>query len=191
MPDRRIGGTLSLGSARKTEELRHKFASKQNPHDARMQRERKQKPLFWKMVEKYPLIFDLSDPKPLATNIHRDIAEELGASKKQVSSVLRGWTRRKEYRAALSASNSHRHDFDGNAVAPVSEADRTYARVHAGKHPARRRLAEGRGEAKFSGTSVPESRYPHSAGRSVALNPTEPALTPLKFRGELGARTEK
>ncbi len=191
MADRRIGGTLSLGSARRTEELRHKLASKQNPHDARMQRQRAQKRLFWKMVEKYPLIFDLKAPKPLAQGSHRILAEELGASRKQVSNVLRGWTRRKEYRAALADPASQRYDLAGNAVASVSEADRTSARGHARKHPARRRLAEGRGEAKFSGTSAPESRYPHSAGRSAALNPTEPALTPLKFQGELGAETKK
>jgi ProQ/FINO family len=74
------------------------------------------------LLERYPAAF-CAEPaavRPLKIGIDHDIRQALDVGPTVVSEVLRGYTRRRAYRAALAVPGAMRVDLDGQPVAPVT-----------------------------------------------------------------------
>src|SRR5689334_13146696 len=55
------------------------------------------------LIDRYPHLFAVNPPRPLASGVHRVLAEQTGAPKPVVKLALTQLTRRNAYLAALSA----------------------------------------------------------------------------------------
>ena len=81
---------------------------------------------------RFPALFPAkaADVRPLALDIHQDIAARMGiepgADLKAMGWALRKWCQREGYKRAL-ARGGDRHDLDGHAVAAVTEEHRRKA----------------------------------------------------------------
>jgi hypothetical protein len=74
------------------------------------------------LLERYPAAFGAAPAavRPLKIGIDHDIRQALDVGPAVVSEVLRGYTRRRAYRAALAVPGAMRVDLDGQPVAPVT-----------------------------------------------------------------------
>jgi hypothetical protein len=72
-----------------------------------------------------PTVFDLDAPLPLAIGAH-DQLTGLGLSAEAVGGLLRWWTRRRAYHAALAKGGS-RYNLDASVAGPVSDEDQAHA----------------------------------------------------------------
>jgi ProQ/FINO family len=72
-----------------------------------------------------PIVFDAEKPVPLAIGVHEQLAE-LGLSAKETGGLLRWWTRRREYYAALARGGS-RYNLDASVAGPISTEDQAHA----------------------------------------------------------------
>src|SRR5690348_5587976 len=78
------------------------------------------------LIERYPHLFAVNPPLPLASGIHRVLAEQTGAPMPVVKTALAKLTRRNAYLAALSAGGP-RHDIDGRTSGMISPDDQQAA----------------------------------------------------------------
>src|ERR1700759_5444824 len=78
------------------------------------------------LIERYPHLFAAEAPKPLASGIHRALAEQTGAPMPVVKLALTKLTRRKAYLAALGAGGP-RYDIDGKPNGVISPDDQQAA----------------------------------------------------------------
>ena len=74
------------------------------------------------LIERYPHLFAVNPPRPLASGIHRVLAEQTGAPKPVLRVALAKLTRRNAYLAALGAGGS-RYDIDGRTSGMISPDD--------------------------------------------------------------------
>jgi len=90
------------------------------------------------LLERYPAAFhaDAAAVRPLKIGIDHDIRQALDVAPRVVSEVLRGYTRRRAYRAALAVPGALRVDLHGQPVAPVAPAHQQWAQQGA-RRPAR------------------------------------------------------
>ena len=65
-----------------------------------------------------PAVFDPDTPLPLAIGVDRQIVE-LGLTSKEAGDILRWWTLRHEYRAAV-ARGGRRHNLDGSLAGELT-----------------------------------------------------------------------
>jgi hypothetical protein len=74
------------------------------------------------LLERYPAAFHAEGAavRPLKIGIDHDIRQALDVAPRVVSEVLRGYTRRRAYRAALAVPGALRVDLHGQLVAPVA-----------------------------------------------------------------------
>jgi ProP effector len=78
------------------------------------------------LIDRYPHLFAVNPPRPLASGIHRVLAEQTGAPKPVLKLALTKLTRRKAYLAALSAGGP-RYDIDGRPSGMISPDDQQAA----------------------------------------------------------------
>src|SRR5690348_13846313 len=78
------------------------------------------------LIDRYPHLFAVNPPRPLASGIHRVLAEQTGAPKPVLKLALTKLTRRKAYLAALSAGGP-RYDIDGKLAGVISSDDQQAA----------------------------------------------------------------
>ena len=78
------------------------------------------------LIERYPHLFAVTPPRPLASSIHRVLAEQTGAPKPVLKLALTKLTRRNVYLTALSAGGP-RYDIDGRPSGMISPADQQAA----------------------------------------------------------------
>src|ERR1700749_247261 len=78
------------------------------------------------LIERYPHLFAVNPPRPLASGIHRVLAEQTGAPKPVVKLALTKLTRRNAYLTALSAGGP-RYDIDGRPSGVISADDQQAA----------------------------------------------------------------
>ena len=85
--------------------------------------------LLW-LCETFPEAFSVSDPKPLKTDILKDIfpalPEDKGISRKSLREVISSYVKRGAYHRALSQS-THRIDLSGRPIQDIDPAHKTYA----------------------------------------------------------------
>jgi hypothetical protein len=89
-------------------------------------------------------VFDADKPAPLAIGVHEQLTE-LGLSAKETGDLLRWWTRRHQYYAALARGGS-RYNLDASVAGPVSTEDQAHAGRKASepRHIGRRKGAVAR-----------------------------------------------
>src|SRR5689334_25434062 len=78
------------------------------------------------LIERYPHLFAVDPPRPLASGIHRVLAEQTGAPMPVLRLALARLTRRKAYLAALAAGGP-RYDIDGKLAGVISSDDQQAA----------------------------------------------------------------
>src|SRR5689334_2571204 len=78
------------------------------------------------LIERYPHLFAVDPPRPLASGIHRVLAEQTGAPMPVLKLALAKLTRRNAYLAALSAGGP-RYDIDGKLAGVISSDDQQAA----------------------------------------------------------------
>ena len=74
------------------------------------------------LIERYPHLFAVNPPPPLASGIHRVLVAQTGAPKPVVKLALTKLTRRNAYLVALSAGGP-RYDIDGRPSGMISPDD--------------------------------------------------------------------
>jgi hypothetical protein len=79
-----------------------------------------------RLVELFPVVFDVDAPRPLAIGCNRQLRAALAIPWSQVDAVLWWWTRRPEYHAAVAAGG-FRYNLDGSVAGPVAEEHRAMA----------------------------------------------------------------
>src|SRR5713226_8388029 len=81
------------------------------------------------LLERYPAAFhaEAAAVRPLKIGIDHDIRQALDVAPRVVSEVLRGYTRRRAYRAALAVPGALRVDLHGQPVAPVTPEQQHWA----------------------------------------------------------------
>ena len=80
------------------------------------------------LIERYPHLFAAEAPKPLASGIHRILAEQTGAPMRVLRVALAKLTRRNTYLAALGAGGP-RYDIDGKPTGVIGPDDQKAAVV--------------------------------------------------------------
>ena len=90
------------------------------------------------LLARYPAAFHTAAAavRPLKIGIDHDIQQALDVAPRVVSEVLRGYTRRRAYRAALAVPGALRVDLHGQPVAPVTPEHQQWAQQGA-RRPAR------------------------------------------------------
>src|SRR5712691_9319136 len=90
------------------------------------------------LLARYPAAFhaEAAAVRPLKIGIDHDIQQALDVASKVVSEVLRGYTRRRAYRAALAVPGALRVDLHGQPVAPVTPEQQQWAQ-QGSRRPAR------------------------------------------------------
>lgn len=76
--------------------------------------------------EKFPRLFDIEHPVPLAIHIHKQLGKVIGS--KRAKHLLDWWAAWQSYTAAVAAGGS-RYNLDGSIAGEVSEAHREFARA--------------------------------------------------------------
>src|SRR3989442_12462081 len=89
------------------------------------------------LLERYPAAFHTAAAavRPLNIGIDHDIRQALEVAPRVVSEVLRGYTRRRAYRAALAAPGALRVDLHGQPAAPVTPERQQWAPQGARRTP--------------------------------------------------------
>jgi sRNA-binding protein len=82
------------------------------------------------LLARYPAAFRAAgaEVRPLKIGIDRDLQQALDVDPAVLRTVLRGYTRRRAYRAALAAPGAMRVDLAGQLVEPVTPAHQQWAR---------------------------------------------------------------
>jgi len=90
------------------------------------------------LLERYPAAFhaEAAAVRPLKIGIDHDIQQALDVASKVVSEVLRAYTRRRAYRAALAVPGALRVDLHGQGGAPVAPEHQQLAQ-QGSRRPAR------------------------------------------------------
>src|SRR3954447_23731086 len=78
------------------------------------------------LIDRYPQLFAVNPPRPLASGIHRVLAEQTGAPMPVLRVALAKLTRRNAYLAALGAGGP-RYDSDGRPSGMISRDDQQAA----------------------------------------------------------------
>jgi sRNA-binding protein len=78
------------------------------------------------LIDRYPHLFAVDPPRPLASGIHRVLAEQTGAPMPVLKTALAKLTRRNAYLAALGAGGP-RYDIDGRTSGMISPDDQQAA----------------------------------------------------------------
>src|SRR3954466_14965863 len=78
------------------------------------------------LIDRYPHLFAVDPPRPLASGIHRVLAEQTGAPMPVLRVALAKLTRRNAYLAALGAGGP-RYDIDGRPSGMISPDDQQAA----------------------------------------------------------------
>jgi sRNA-binding protein len=78
------------------------------------------------LIDRYPHLFAVDPPRPLASGIHRVLAEQTGAPMPVLRLALAKLTRRNAYLAALGAGGP-RYDIDGRTSGMISPDDQQAA----------------------------------------------------------------
>jgi ProP effector len=78
------------------------------------------------LIDRYPHLFAANPPRPLASGIHRVLAEQTGAPMPVLRLALAKLTRRKAYLTALSAGGP-RYDIDGKPNGVIGPDDQQAA----------------------------------------------------------------
>lgn len=78
------------------------------------------------LIERYPHLFAVDPPRPLASGIHRVLVEQAGAPMPVLRVALAKLTRRNAYLTALSAGGP-RYDIDGRTCGLISPDDQQAA----------------------------------------------------------------
>ena len=78
------------------------------------------------LIDRYPHLFAVNPPRPLASGIHRILAEQTGAPMRVLKVALAKLTRRNAYLAALGAGGP-RYDIDGRPSGMISPDDQKAA----------------------------------------------------------------
>src|SRR4051794_34138137 len=78
------------------------------------------------LIDRYPHLFAVDPPRPLASGIHRVLAEQTGAPMPVLKLALAKLTRRNAYLAALGAGGP-RYDIDGRPSGMISPDDQQAA----------------------------------------------------------------
>src|SRR3954451_5790044 len=78
------------------------------------------------LIDRYPHLFAVNPPRPLASGIHRVLAEQTGAPMRVLRLALAKLTRRNTYLAALGAGGP-RYDSDGRPSGMISPDDQQAA----------------------------------------------------------------
>ena len=78
------------------------------------------------LIDRYPHLFAADPPRPLASGIHRVLAEQTGAPMPVLKLALAKLTRRNAYLAALGAGGP-RYDIDGRPSGMISPDDQQAA----------------------------------------------------------------
>src|SRR5689334_11131379 len=78
------------------------------------------------LIDRYPHLFAVDPPRPLASGIHRVLAEQTGAPMPVLRLALAKLTRRNAYLAALGAGGP-RYDIDGKLAGVISSDDQQAA----------------------------------------------------------------
>jgi ProQ/FINO family len=79
-----------------------------------------------RLVELFPVVFDVDAPRPLAIGCNRQLRAALAIPWSQVDAVLWWWTRRSEYHAAIAAGG-FRYNLDGSVAGTVADEHRAMA----------------------------------------------------------------
>src|SRR6266849_6316367 len=117
------------------------------------------------LLERYPAAFhaEAAAVRPLKIGMNHDIRQALDVAPRVVSEVLRGYTRRRAYRAALAVPGALRVDLHGQPVAPVAPAHQQWA-----QQGGRRPPGDGvRGVVGARRETRPQDGARHTPGRSV------------------------
>ena len=78
------------------------------------------------LIDRYPHLFAVDPPRPLASGIHHVLAEQTGAPMPVLKLALAKLTRRNAYLAALGAGGP-RYDIDGRTSGMISPGDQQTA----------------------------------------------------------------
>jgi ProP effector len=78
------------------------------------------------LIDRYPHLFAVDPPRPLASGLHRVLAEQTGAPMPVLRVALAKLTRRNTYLAALGAGGP-RYDIDGRPSGMISPDDQQAA----------------------------------------------------------------
>src|SRR5689334_9918969 len=78
------------------------------------------------LIDRYPHLFAVDPPRPLASGIHRVLAEQTGAPMPVLRLALAKLTRRNDYLAALGAGGP-RYDIDGKPAGVIGPAEQKAA----------------------------------------------------------------
>src|SRR4051812_41763882 len=78
------------------------------------------------LIDRYPHLFAVDPPRPLASGIHRVLAEQTGAPMPVLKLALAKLTRRNAYLAALGTGGP-RYDIDGRPSGMISPDDQKAA----------------------------------------------------------------
>ena len=78
------------------------------------------------LIDRYPHLFAVDPPRPLASGIHRVLAKQTGAPMPVLRLALAKLTRRNAYLAALGAGGP-RYDIDGRPSGMISPDDQQAA----------------------------------------------------------------
>jgi sRNA-binding protein len=78
------------------------------------------------LIDRYPHLFAVDPPRPLASGIHRVLAEQTGAPMPVLKLALAKLTRRNAYLAALGVGGP-RYDIDGRTSGMISSDDQQAA----------------------------------------------------------------
>ena len=88
-----------------------------------------------RLVELFPVVFDVDAPRPLAIGCNPQLRAALAIPWSQVDAVLWWWTRRPEYHAAVAAGG-FRYNLDGTEAGVVAEEHRAMAQRWIRRPPA-------------------------------------------------------
>src|SRR2546421_8334557 len=99
------------------------------------------------LINRYPHLFAVDPPRPLASGIHRVLAEQTGAPMPVVKLALAKLTRRNAYLAALGAGGP-RYDIDDRPSGMISPDDQKAAAAALQRRLVRSPQAIARREAK-------------------------------------------
>ncbi len=110
------------------------------------------------LLERYPAAFhaEAAAVRPLKIGMNHDIRQALDVAPRVVSEVLRGYTRRRAYRAALAVPGALRVDLHGQPVAPVTPEQQQWAQQGA------RRTARQAGAAPAAIPAATPAATPHA-----------------------------
>jgi sRNA-binding protein len=139
-------------------------------------------PRFKPIVERFGLIFDVANPKPIKVGIGKDLVNA-GIDLSEASAFLGFWCRTLQYHECLT-QHRERVDLDGNVAGAVSDAEREHAILayavaieRANERRAarkeQRKQAKAKAKAKPSTDATAKTDTNANAQRVLKLRPKE------------------